>query len=405
MKILYHHRTGAKDGQAVHIEELVNAFRTLGHEVIVVAPPLTEATRFGGDTSFVAWVRRHLPKAVGELLELAYNVPTYLRLRRALRTHRPDFLYERYNLYLLAGAWLARRFKLPYVLEVNAPLFAERVAHGGLGLPRLARVIEGWTWRQAAYVLPVTAVLAAMVEHSGVPKHRIAVIHNGIEPEKFKHYPSLPEAKRRLGLEGSFVLGFTGFVREWNRLDLVIDYLGGPGREQCALVVVGDGPAVRELRGQAAKLGVADRVRFAGVVGRGQVKDWIAAFDVALLPAVTEYASPLKLFEYLALGRAIVAPRQPNLSEVLTDGRNAVLFEPGDAAALHAALDALIHAERRRAFLGRNALATIEDLGLTWLSNARRVCSLFSETKGAGSGRAIVEPKRPLLISGDHGSA
>ncbi|MBI5163256.1 MAG: glycosyltransferase, partial [Magnetospirillum sp.] len=101
MKILYHHRTVSKDGQDVHIEELIAAFRRRGHEVVVVAPPSRRAAPFGGGGGGVARLRRLLPPAVAELLELAYSLPAFLRLVRAWLRHRPDLVYERYNLVFL----------------------------------------------------------------------------------------------------------------------------------------------------------------------------------------------------------------------------------------------------------------------------------------------------------------
>ena len=143
MKILYHHRTRSKDGQSVHIDELIAALRRRGHEVVVVEPGGAAAAEFGAGG--VGGLKRLLPGAVYEMLELAYSFAAYRRLSRACRRHRPDVLYERYNLYLLAGRWLARRRGLKFLLEVNAPLLEERRKFDGIALPRLA----AWTQRQA----------------------------------------------------------------------------------------------------------------------------------------------------------------------------------------------------------------------------------------------------------------
>ena len=97
------------------------------------------------------------------------------------------------------------------------------------------------------------------------------------------------------------------------------------------------------------------------------------AFDVALQPAATPYASPLKLFEYLYLARAVLAPRQSNLMEVLEDGANAVLFEPDDQASLFAALALLVEDSDLRRRIGLAGRATIDRRGLTWRANAERV--------------------------------
>src|SRR5258708_31793052 len=122
MKILYHHRVGSRDGQAVHIEEIVTALRDLGHEVLVVGPGMTERAEFGSDSGAIATLKRLLPRSLYELLELAYGGIAFLRLWRVYRHHRPDVLYERYNLYLLAGVWLKRLTGMPMLLEVNSPL-------------------------------------------------------------------------------------------------------------------------------------------------------------------------------------------------------------------------------------------------------------------------------------------
>lgn len=376
MKILYHHRTASKDGQAVHIEEMIHALRHLGHEVRVVEPGVGRAVQFGAKPGLLKWIQQRLPKALYELLELAYNVPIYFRLRRAMQAFRPDILYERHHLYLLAGAWLKRRTAIPYVLEVNSPLFVERSKGDGIALRAIARGTERWVWRQADAVLPVTQVLADIVVGEGVLRERITVVPNGIDPQRFAGYGSLDAAKQWLGLQGFLVLGFTGFVRDWNALDRVIQYLARAGNEHCFLLLVGDGPARAALESLAVSLGVADRVRIVGVVARDRIRDYVAAFDIALQPAANPYASPLKLFEYLALGRAIIAPAQPNLLEVLKDGENAALFDPSAADGLESALDRLVRDPRLRAALGQRASTLIERRNYTWMGNARRVASL-----------------------------
>lgn len=378
MKILYHHRTASKDGQAVHIEELIGALRQLGHEVQVVAPEVGNGHGMGDDATWVHRLKAILPKAFYELLELAYSLIAYRRLLKAARTFRPDFIYERYNLYLLAGSMAKRKLGIPLLLEVNAPLAEERSRHsGGLGLPWLARRAEARAWRSADFVLPVTHVLGTYISAVGVPSERIVVIPNGINREHFTAAPTPTEAKARLGLSGRLVLGFTGFVRDWHGVDRVIHWLGSNDAPANAmLLVVGDGPVRGELEKLAAALGLGDRVRFTGVIDRDRVPEHVAAFDIALQPAVVPYASPLKLFEYLALGKPVIAPRQPNIEEILTDGVNALLFDAEEQGAFERGLTRLCEDAALRERLTAAAAATIDRLDLTWLGNARKVIQL-----------------------------
>ncbi|MFY9514104.1 MAG: glycosyltransferase family 4 protein [Rubrivivax sp.] len=380
MKILYHHRTASKDGQAVHIEELIHALREQGHEVRVVAPAAGGDADMGAEVGWVRRLRDRLPKALYECLELGYSLLAYTRLAKAAREFQPDVIYERYNLYLLAGLMLKWRRRLPLLLEVNAPLVDERMRFGGLGLPWLGRWAEGLVWRGADVVLPVTRVLGGHVSARGVPAGRIVVVPNGINEAHFAAAPSPAAAKAALGWPDALVLGFTGFVRDWHGVDRVLRWLARPGTPaQARLLVVGDGPARADLEQLARELGITERVRFTGVVPRDQVPAFVAAFDIALQPAVVPYASPLKLFEYLALGKAIVAPRQPNIEEVLADGGNALLFDGQAAGALEDTLTRLCADAALRSQVAAGAAASIARLRLTWRSNAQRVAYMGAQ--------------------------
>ncbi|MEM9123129.1 MAG: glycosyltransferase, partial [Pseudomonadota bacterium] len=151
MKILYHHRTASKDGMDVHIQSMVEAFRRRGHIVRVVGPEAHEASDFGSERSLVSAIRARLPKAIGEGLELAYNLHARRRLAEAIDQFEPDVLYERYNLFLSAGVTLAKARGLPFIVEVNSPLAEEREATGGLALRDKARAMERDVWTKADY--------------------------------------------------------------------------------------------------------------------------------------------------------------------------------------------------------------------------------------------------------------
>ena len=372
MKILYHHRTLSKDGQNVHIEELTAAFRRCGHEVFVVGPPHSENSNSVG--SLLATLRQRLPAWTSELLELAYNLAAYRRLERILRRWQPDILYERYNLFLIAGVWLKRKYGIPYLVEVNSPLAKERREFGNLSLLSLAEKTESMAWCGADFVLPVSQVLARMIQEVGVQPERIVVVPNGVDWTRFNGVIDSCRAKCALGVEDSLVLGFVGFVRDWHGLDVAIDTIAKADESlNLHLVIAGDGPALPQLRRRADALEVSHRITFLGNVPRKRIADVISAFDVALQPAVVPYASPLKLFEYMALGKAIIAPTTLNIREILTDGENALLFDPASSGAFEDCLVTLCQDKNLRRRLGEAAQRTIVERRLTWEENARRI--------------------------------
>ena len=370
MRILYSHRIQSRDGQGVHVDELVAAFRAEGHEVLVVGPGFYEQSEFGGGSNMVAALRRLLPGVLGEFAELAYNIPAYRRLKRACDTFRPDFIYERYNLYYLAGAWLARRTGLKLFLEVNSPLAHERTRFGGLKLRRLAHRLERHTWASAYRVLAVTGALKAMIVATGIAAPRIEVVPNGVVLERFapaaSHHPT----------EAPAVLGFVGFIRPWHGLDGVIRMMAATQESLAVtLIVVGEGPARGDLEALAAELGIAARVRFVGLVAHAEIPRCVGEFDIALQPSVVAWASPLKIFDYMAAGRAIVAPDRPNIREILVHDETALLFDPDVEGGMWAAIARLSADQDLRTRLGTAARAELERRDYTWRGNARRIAA------------------------------
>lgn len=381
MRILYHHRIAATDGMRVHINELVDALRKDGHAVHIVGPGgqddasgLGAGAADGGRLERLAdTLRSILPTAVFELAELAYNIPAYWRLRREADAFNPDVIYERYNLFLLAGLVFKRRRGIPMLMEINSPLAAERTEFGGLRLKGIARRCEALLWRGADVALPVTQVLAKHVYRVRDDRGGVHVVPNGANLE---HVPSKAEVeavRTRFGLrKGDVVLGFVGFIRAWHGVGWALEALVDlPSHVH--LLVVGDGPALGQLQERADALGVGARVHFAGRTPHHEVAAHMQCFDIALQTASVAYASPLKLFEYMGLGRAIVAPDQPNIREVLTHGVDALLFRPEDQASFREAINQLCSDVPKRLRLGKAALASVRNTPLTWAHNAARV--------------------------------
>jgi glycosyltransferase involved in cell wall biosynthesis len=389
VRILYSHRVHSRDGQSVHIEELVAAFRKAGHEIVVVGPALYHNASFGGESALVGLLRRIMPRPLVELAELFHNVPAFLKLRRAYRDLRPDFVYERYNLYHFAGLWLKSWYRAPFYLEINSPLAEERARFGGLGLPRLARWLERAIWRSADRVFVVSAVLGDIVAAAGVARERIVVMPNGVDRDAFplQPYEARPDA--------AVTIGFVGFVRDWHGVDAVIAGLAANRSDPPArLIVAGDGPARPALERQAEALGIGDCVQFAGLTEREAIPQLLRIFDIAVQPQSVCYASPLKLFEYLACGRAIVAPDQPNIREILTDGETALLFDPDDPAAMWRAMRRLLADPALRERLGRAARTALDTRDYTWQGNVARITAMVGRdlARRAAPPHSSVEP-------------
>lgn len=396
MKILYHHRTRAGDAQGIHISEIQRAFRRRGHEILEVslveAGAEARADETGGTArGFAGLASRltsHLPLPAKEAMELAYNGVAYRRLSKAIRDFQPDFLYERYAANTFAGLAAARRHRVPFVLEVNSPLALEKAEHDGLFFRRLTRSIERRVCTGASVTLAVSRVLAGILETGGVPKGKIVVMPNGVRREfcVTAEDPAIGRAfRRRLGIpDDAVVAGFVGWFRAWHGLERLMEAAASPAWRETNvwLVLAGDGPAMPALRAlRDSNPDLARRSVLCGAVPRGEIEAALAAFDIAVQPAVTSYASPMKILEYMAAGRAIVAPGAANVRELLTDGETAVLC-PGDenpsTEELGAAVLALARDPDLRRRLGEAARRRIFERGYLWEENARRVEELVA---------------------------
>jgi len=354
----------------------VNALKELGHEIIMVEPNSINQKEFGKSAKGVQGLRDNLPGFVHEILEFCYSFYDFFKLRQAIKENKPDCIYERYNLYLPSGIWAKKLFKLPLILEINSPLYEERKINNGISIDFLAQWTERYVWKNADHLLPVTQVLANIIAEEGISHKKMTVIHNGIN---LKHFPwpvaVSNEIIQQYQLENKLILGFVGFVREWHRLDRVLDAIASHPKQNWHLFLVGDGPGRKVLEEHAEKLNISDRMTITGIVSRDKMPQYQSVFDLALQPDVTSYASPLKLFEYMALGKAILAPDMDNIKEILTANKNALLF--GNEIDFQEKLIHLCRSSELREKLGDNAKVTVEQKEFYWLENARKIADIF----------------------------
>ncbi len=378
MKILYHHRIASKDGQYVHITEMINAFKELGHTVSLVEPKLTSNKNFGADANIIQVIRDNTPGLIHEFIEFCYTGIDFFKLLFKVIRNKPDFIYERYNLFFPSGIWVKKLTRIPLILEVNSPLYEERKKHGSISLNTLALWSERYAWKNADYILPVTNVLADRIRKLNISENKIVVIHNGINKKQFSIKYNPNEIIKKHNLEDKFILGFVGFIRKWHNLDKVMQIIAKNKDKNWHLLLIGDGPEIPELKQLAMNLKIVDRITMTGLVNRDELSKYISTFDVALLPDVVEYASPLKLFEYMALKRAVLAPNKSNLNEIVTDGKDVVLFNSDETGDFSKKLEMLCNSVEIRKHISQGAINTIQEKKLYWSENAKKVIDLFS---------------------------
>jgi glycosyltransferase involved in cell wall biosynthesis len=236
-------------------------------------------------------------------------------------------------------------------------------------LQRLARR-EALVWQRAAAYVTITRALADELRTRFGNRPNVHVVPDGAPGPVDVPVPHAGHGPRA-------VVGYAGHLYPWKGVDVLMHALASlPGAHG---VVIGGHPAERDLarvRALATSLGLQARVSFTGHVPPGEVNTRLADATILALPNTpsaisARYTSPLKLFEYLAMGRPIIASDLPAIREVLTDGQSALLVPAGDASALAAAIQRVADDPALASRLAAGALALAPRF--TWDARAERL--------------------------------
>ena len=384
MNILYSFRTRGVGAESVHISGIANALESLGHHVDFESPTGKDPRENAGTNPFsksqsvspLHAIAARLPGFLFEIAEVAYNLQARKRISHRLSTKKYSLIYERHAFFLSATSKIAQKSGIPYVVEVNELVGDERIRKQPLLTP-IAQRCDQQTFKNATRIITVSPHLKRKIqEQHGIPKEKILVHPNAVEASLLEESPDPTPFLQQFQLQGHFVIGFVGWFVEWHRLDLLLDAFaqfakGKPGI-QPKLLLVGDGPLKEDLFQQASRLGIQNQVTFTGPVGHKQVPSIVKTFNIAVIPHSNQYRSPIKLFEYMAQGRAVIAPATEPITSVTTDNQDAIHFPPLDQAKLAEKFELLASGQPLLDKLGTNARDTIARKH-TWAHNAQHL--------------------------------
>ncbi len=358
----------------------------MGHNVIVVSPPGVDpfansgAQNTAAKKSFLSmvlgWLSKRMPQFGFELMELAYNLVAYRTMKAVIAKNRIDLMYERFAFFSLAGAMTAKKNKLPLILEVNEVSGIKR--NRGLIFEKLAKRIEHYIFERADAIITVSTFLKTRLQSMDIRVSKIHVVPNSVNIAEFDPGLSGDTVRELLKLQGKTTLGFMGSFSEWDRLDFLIDVFAEIAADvpDLTLVLIGDGFNRKQLEDNVRQRGYDDKILFAGRIPHSQVPHYIAALDIAVIPHSNPFGSPVVMFEYMAMGKPVIAPRLGPILEVLTNNENGLLFETGDAVQLKQHILSFYNSLPLREKIGSNARTTILSRHL-WKYNAEFIIKLY----------------------------
>jgi glycosyltransferase involved in cell wall biosynthesis len=342
---------------------LVQCWRDMGHEVELIC-----GGDFGGSANGISatggkaakgrkqpWYRKSsllgpIVDTISEVKNLRHDRRLAKLVEQRISNFKPDLYLQRSS--RLDGKTLSVALKagLPTVLEWKDQPIASDSARRALNredfygyslLKCLVRRVEAWKEARADYLIVESEELKKRLSRAFDRKPEdFVVAHNAVHISDFDIDAALPteEARSKLALpKDAFLPVFIGSFAWYQHVELLVEAvaLDDPQLPPMTAVLLGDGPGRAAVERRTQELGVEDRVLFIGRVPHEGVPDYLATADAAILPDGTDIICPIKILEYMVMGVPPVLPDYEANREVVEHDVTGLLFEPGNAKALH----------------------------------------------------------------------
>lgn len=302
--------------------------------------------------------------------------------------HGYDLIHEHNGLFCLGAARASVKLKVPYVLTFSADPIMERELVGNplKGMHAwVGREEARYTYQAARRILCVSEPAKLhLVEAWGVEARKIVVMPNGVDTQLFSPQADSQSVRSWLGLDGQPVVSFVGSFQPWHGIEYLVESFARVLSEipQAKLLLVGDGPARPTVEDAVRRLGLSAQVIITGLVPQAKIPEILGTVDVAVIPypqlPKELWFSPLKLYEYMASGKAIVASSSGQIAEVVQDGYNGLLVEPGNVNEFAQAITRLLKDPVELDWLGKNARQQAVEHH-SWDGYIRRLEAVYQE--------------------------
>lgn len=385
------------NGATAHFRSLVRAFRSLGHELLVLTPSVADEATLGAPVaripspSIVDYMfsgleaevprsereKQRMKKRVAHALAHVWNnVMTEQALERHIAAFAPDFVFELHSPFGSAGVLTCNRLGVPHVLNVHAPMAWEGATFRSQALQDAAEYLEMVALDAAQRIITNSRQMRDELVSGGVNPHKIDVVINGVHLDLF-----CPEGEvHRTAPPGAVVVGFSGSLKGWHGIDILCAAFRKAAVDpRVHLLVVGDGP----LRGEISRLAsdLPGRVTHTGSLPLEEVPAWVRGMDIAVAPyppLEPFYFSPLKILDAMACGVPNVASDIGQIPELLESGRTGILVPPGDVDALATAILRLTADPGLRARMAKAALAEARSRH-SWTARANDIVAIATK--------------------------
>jgi len=366
-------------GAASHIKGVVEGLISLGSHVELVSND--RISGFDENINVIEPVSSGTSRAI---FDINNNLHFTRHLLPLLEQNVPDLIYQRYARFSWAGVVAAIKTRRPLFLEYNGSEVWVGKHWDRVGKLDLLERYEQLNLKAATRIFVVSEVERRNLETRGVNSDKIIINPNAVDAFSFQPGLGGTDVKRTLGFtDNDVVVGFVGTFGPWHGVLVLADAIKNiPDDLPIKFLFVGSGSLYAQVQQMLVDDRNTGRVMFTGPVEHKEVPAFLDACDILVSPHVplTDgsefFGSPTKLFEYMAMGKGIVASSLGQISDVLDDGNTALLVKPGDPGELASAIRRLAESPELRQRLGTNARETVVQKH-TWKHNAQRVLDAY----------------------------
>lgn len=399
MKILYLRTLywfGLKAGGSVgHTAGIINAMDKKVELSVVSNDFLPDVDK---DITIIKPIK--IPLIPKDILEFFYN----FKIIKYCKNLKADAIYQRYNGFSFCGAYIAKKKNIPFVLEFNSSdvwkiknwknndTFLKRIFktiyYKILKLP-IVSTIEKYNLNSAAHIVVVSDVLKNILLKFGVDENKIIVNPNGIDASKYNPQIKCDDVKQKYNLENKIVIGFIGTFGQWHGAENIALAFGrllkkySEYKNKTKLFMIGDGVRMPIVKKHILEFGLQENVVLTGLIPQEQGAKFLSTCDILINATVPNpdgsefFGSPTKLFEYMAMGKAIICSDMAQMSEILAHGKTAYMVEPGNIDELATAMKGLVDDSELRQRLGDSARAEVVQK-YTWDKHVDKILKAIS---------------------------
>jgi len=376
-------------GFGTHMRGMITAFRNMECEVRTVImggeskpPDLLDSNNSNGLKDRIKKLAgKNVWRTLRDFNLLWFDGTASTELSNVIKEFEPDFIYERTNYLQLSGVKAAKKYNVKHVSELNTPYVDQQnyLSNSRSYLESYARYIEKKQLWDTDLALAVVGPLKEyFCDLYDLDRNKFLITHDAFDKDNIKlQSDNQQKIKDRHQLQDKTIIGYVGSIFEWHGLDKLIMAFNELHEENLKILIVGYGEYIKNLKELVAQFGLKEDVIFTGRVPKEEVFDYINIMDICVAPSAAWYQSPIKIFEYGAIGKPILGPDTAAVREIMKSGTDGLLVLP-EKDKLKQGLIKLLDNKNLATKLGKNFQRKVLE-EYTWENNAKKVLNAVKQ--------------------------